>query len=181
MDAKDLDAKDLRHTARHEAAHAVACILTRQPFAKVSIVPDRESFGRVQYDRAPRIKVVARLTVRKRRAIAAMLFVSVAGRAFHSEKTVGDSSDIRQARELCRIFSGAIKPRTFFDRAYRMAREWFKLPENRAAVEALADELMLRRELSAEEARAIVLRTGCGQERSDLCWVLLLAMWCFGR
>ena len=40
--------------AYHEAGHAVACHLLRRAFTRVSIIPDDDSLGRVEY---PKIRV----------------------------------------------------------------------------------------------------------------------------
>jgi hypothetical protein len=151
----------LRNTAYHEAAHAVAHCVFGIPFKSVTIEPEDDSLGSVQFE--PRgSEDVQRdyLTADGNRLrIEREIVAYYAGPVMH-ERLTGESyslSDVDPAARLALAVCGSIEEtNAFVAWLWERTEAFIDQPRNWAAIEALAKTLLEHRTLSARKARQII-------------------------
>jgi hypothetical protein len=151
----------LKRTAYHEAGHAVVSFALRRAVRRVSIVPGEEFLGRCTLAQAgdPDGLPERQERARAEREILVLLAgglaeAKLAGRHNHA----GASQDIDAAFSWATRVSGSMEEAEAYLAWLRVrARHLLDVPEHWSAVEALAAELLQRREVSGRAARRVYL------------------------
>jgi hypothetical protein len=158
--------KALRATAYHEAGHAVVAWLQGHGFKGVSIVADEVegSVGRVTANRAPSwfrpdVQMDRRHRTLCEMEIRELLAGFEAERRFTGRRNhVGASRDLERAADYADWVTGGsveeVEP--YLDRLSVEVALLFDTDIHWRAVQRLAEELVLRGELSGSEARSII-------------------------
>jgi ATP-dependent Zn protease len=150
--------------AHHEAGHAVAAFVLGLKLGRrdVTIVPDKER------DMLGYANIAARLRERPDRATSARtkarieawavahLAGDVAERKFNGRRRLGGHSDLLQASDLLEYISTSVEQ---FDARLRVAYVGARdlIEDNWVSVQAVAEELLRKKTLSADEVAKLVL------------------------
>lgn len=142
--------------ARHEAAHAVSRVKFGHPFDWVDIIPTDERGGRVHYPD----EWDENLTPERARESAIIALAARAdGELFEFVGDDGSSSDVDHAKEILQKAypeAEAQNVRRLLNEVYYATYELIKQPEVQAAITALANALLRKETIHAEEAIAII-------------------------
>jgi hypothetical protein len=168
---------DVQRIAYHEAGHAVGGYLNRRPLLRVSIVETEDAWGTCTYRNwgesfRPDIEVTMRVRDGLERAIITGLAGPEAEAKYigepDKELNVGADSDYRAALN-CALYvaSSAEESEAYLAWLAIRARAMFRHPMKWAAVEAVAAELVERREFSARHAREVIRRGMLAWSRSE--------------
>lgn len=158
--------------AYHEAGHAVADVLVRNPITRASIIADEErgSLGHVAnrpYGESFKIDVETTLSLRARERLEARIMSALAGdealRRYLGKDAptgwLGADGDYRAAVDLAEHVSPEPKELgAFLEWLGIRAANLFYLPWHWAAVEAIAAALLEHKVLSGPRVRQIVQR-----------------------
>ncbi|MBU4233897.1 MAG: hypothetical protein L6277_10500 [Desulfobacterales bacterium] len=172
--------RELEFAVYHEAGHAVAAYLMKRRFDKVSVKPCGQARGFLSFKGTlPLLKSIerARINYQNCKTIDLLPEVVIAGGGFAAEviislnngiildKQLIDNIIARGARTDCRLIkaigihtTGGKDIGAVLCHAVGHAVELFRLPTNWRAVEAIAAELILRREIHYLNACKIMKR-----------------------
>ena len=140
--------QDYRDVAFHEAAHAVADVRFGFGFCTVSIKPANGTLGRVfSLDGWDDLETARNYVIS-----------CLAG--FASETRVDPTSEKLARSGACGDFEIVSKPLEVLmldlETGIVLAKEWVDSPENWRAIELVANELLIRKELDADEVSTLV-------------------------
>jgi len=151
-------------TAYHEAGHAVAAFVLRLKIGRrgVTIVPDKERdmLGYVNITTQLRERPDCATSARTRARIEAWAVSHLAGdiaeRKFTGRRRFGRHSDLLQASDLLEYISTSVEQ---FDARLRVAYVGAHdlIEDNWVSVQAVAEELLRKKTLSADEIEKLVL------------------------
>lgn len=151
-------------TAYHEAGHAVAAFTLRLKICRrgVTIVPDKErdmlGYANVtaQLRGRPDTATSARTRARIEAWAVAHLAGDVAERKFTGRRRFGRHSDLLHASDLLEHISTSVEQ---FDARLRVAYAGAQdlIEDNWVSVQTVAEELLRKRTLSADEVAKLVL------------------------
>jgi ATP-dependent Zn protease len=151
-------------TAYHEAGHAVAACVLRLKIGKrgVTILPEKERnmLGcaniAAQLRERPDCATSARTRARIEAWAVAHLAGDVAERKFNGRRSFGGHSDLLHASDLLEYISSSVEQ---FDARLRVAYVGAQdlIEDNWESVQAVAEELLRKRTLSADEVAKLVL------------------------
>ena len=150
-------------TAYHEAGHAVAAFVLRLKIGRrgVTIVPDKERdmLGYVNITAQLRERPDCATSARTRARIEAWvahLAGDIAERKFSGRRRFGGHSDLLQASDLLEYISTSVEQ---FDARLRVASVGARdlIEDNWPSVQAVAEELLRKKTLSADEVAKLVL------------------------
>ena len=169
MTDNESDERRLAETAYHEVGHAVASYVLHVPFRRVSIIPDEErgSLGHMrqsEWNEATRPDIACKSYHQTRRmecSIQILYAGPFAGEMFTGGafNEVGAGSDIDQIANMLGYMTADPEEAAAIDTLMNIrARQLLRRPENWAAVKALAEALLERKELSARSAREVIRR-----------------------
>lgn len=155
----------IEKTAYHEAGHAVAAFLYGRRFLKISIIFDEKDFslGRVIYPItywkgfAPDgFKSNTRMRIEEE--ILKVFAGEVAEGLFSGRLNWRSSREhLTSAKKLARYVCGSqAEADAFVDWLWKREIHLMKDPPRRAAVQALAEELLQKKEIGYQEARQII-------------------------
>lgn len=149
-------------TAYHEAGHAVIAYERRVGFSAVSIRKDGESLGRVVPQLWKDFDIENNRGLRARERLESVIFVALAGGAATWQLTgkrlaIGVWGDYPQAVHLAEKLHQAdevIEP--YLNYMAVRAKSMMELPWTWAAVRALAQSLLKRKQLTKQSVRRII-------------------------
>ena len=165
--ASDRPYSRLERSAYHEAGHAVAAYVLGRRTTDITIAAETESVGRCQYAElrdfdpelprpygGPQVESVAELQ------ILSYLAGPIAESTLTGEKDwrkTGGNGDVPRAVDLAMYLTGDIKKaESYLKRLWLQTEELITNPENWAAIEALAAELVEHHQIDEERARMIL-------------------------
>lgn len=157
----------LERSAYHEAGHAVATYVLGQPVTDIAVVLDPANLGRCLYAELrnfdpdlPRPYGGPQAPGAADRQILTYLAGPIAESALTGEKDwrkTGGNGDIPRAIDLAMYLTGDIKKtESYLERLWLQTEGIVTNPENWAAIEALAAELVEHHQVDGERARMIV-------------------------
>lgn len=152
----------IEKTAYHEAGHAMAFMVLKTRFSKVSIVPDDESLGRVTNDLPDSFFDEDLNANRQRSLYEKHILISLAGglaemKLTGVENTDGNAVDNSSVVELAsRVTDSVAETEAYILWLQERAKNMVDNPWNWIAVEALAAALLHSKTLSARKAREIM-------------------------
>jgi ATP-dependent Zn protease len=151
-------------TTYHEAGHAVAAFVLRLKLGRrgVTIVPDRERdlLGCANIAARLRERPDCATSARTKAHIEAWAVAHLAGdvaeRKFNGRRRFGGHSDLLQASDLLEYISSSVEQ---FDARLRVACVGAQdlIEDNWPSVQAVAEELLQKKTLSAEEVAKLVI------------------------
>jgi ATP-dependent Zn protease len=151
-------------TAYHEAGHAVAAFALRLKIGRrgVTIVPDKErdmlGYANIaaQLRERPDCATSARTRARIEAWAVAHLAGDVAERKFNGRRRFGGHSDLLHASDLLEYISTSVEQ---FDARLRVAYVGARdlIEDNWPSVQAVAEELLRKKTLTADEVASLVL------------------------
>jgi len=155
--------KSLMQTAYHEAGHGVAASLMKIRFTRLSIISDEDSLGRMsgskwtsnfnpEYtdQKILRSRIERHIIVLLAGYAAVMIFAGVKNRQ-------GAKSDFHTAANLGSYVCGNSEEiGSYMDWLVERTKNILSNSINRAAVEALARELLVNKEIGYKKAKAII-------------------------
>lgn len=151
------------YTAYHEAGHAVIAHLHRRPFRRVSIVTIGEAAGRVETSAwRGHFDPEGLVTSRDERRVMTMISVAVAGHVAvclleGTTTSEGAERDFEHAYGLASKVSGSPEEADALVEWLRArVRNELSLPDNWAAVKALAEALLAQPEIGVRRAKQII-------------------------
>ena len=163
MSSRSSKQKKLERTAYHEAGHVVAAYFVRRGFSYISIEPGEDSLGHVVYQKfrdsfRPDYdkKIKTRLPLEK--VIIIGLAGYVAEKIFTGRRGLTEAvDDFQIAFDYASILTGGAEETSAFVKWLLIRTEnMLRTPQNWAAVQALAEELLKVKKIKYHRARKII-------------------------
>ena len=154
--------KRIERTAYHEAGHAVASYHLHVAFSFITIIPEEDSLGHIKHPKLnnfdPECDNSLKIVDRTERRILVFFAGQVAERRFanrHNWK--GSGGDWESAVNLASCLAGNNEVlQAYVNYLWARAKNLFDLPWLWAAVEAVANELLIRKKMGSQLTRKII-------------------------
>lgn len=167
--------KSLQSTAYHEAGHAVIAWRNKVRIISLSIIPEEGLFGKIRHSNPLRgidiewdVSTHARMRMEK--CVKVSLAGAIAQRKFNPKgyRTWGDEEDRKIAYDQLTHFVGSNEELEAYSKLLEIqTRNDLNIPFVWACVEAVAEALLERQELSGKDVRAIIQQAIDEQSRGD--------------
>ena len=155
--------KKIERTAYHEAGHAVASYHLRVAFSSLTIIPEEDSFGHVLHPKSifNNFEPEWDNSLKVRDRAERMILVSFAGqvaewRFTNRHNWRGSGEDWDKAVNLASYFAGNEVLQKYVDYLWARAKTLFNLPWLWDAVESVAKELLIRKNMGKQLTRKII-------------------------